>query len=130
MRNQQRFFVVVAHDITERKHLQEATHLANVNLERLNRELQQVNNLKTGLLTAVSQRLRSPLTAILGYLDMLLNDELGPLPPEQRKILQNARRTTLRVFALIDEALDVPPAGTSAPSRDKRRALDSAGRDV
>jgi len=104
-----RFFVVIAHDITERKDLQEATHLANANLARLNRELQQVNEMKTGLLITVSQRIRSPLTAILGYLDMLLNDDFGPVAPDQRKPLQNCRRTTVRVFRIIDEALHVPP---------------------
>ncbi len=104
-----RFFVVIAHDITERKNLQEATHLANANLARLNRELQQVNEMKTGLLTTVSQRIRSPLTAILGYLDMLLNDDFGPVASDQRKPLQNCRRTTVRVFRIIDEALHVPP---------------------
>lgn len=102
-----RFFVAIAHDITERKNLQEATHLANANLARLNRELQQVNEMKTGLLTAVSQRIRSPLTAILGYLDLLLNDEFGPVAPDQRRPLQNCRRTTARVFRLIDESLGV-----------------------
>lgn len=109
VRRQQRFFVAIAHDITERKNLEEATHLANANLARLNRELQQVNELKTGLLTTISQRVRSPLTAILGYLDMLLNDEFGAITPEQRKPLQSCRRTTVRVFRLIDEALGTPP---------------------
>jgi len=117
VRDQQRFFVAVGHDITERKNLQEATHLANVNLARLNRELQQVNELKTGLLTAVSQRIRSPLTAILGYLDMLLADEFGPIAPDQRKALQRCRRGAQRIAQLIDESLQTP-----AGSPDERKS--------
>jgi len=113
VRRQRRFFVAIAHDITERKNLQEAMHLANANLARLNRELQQVNELKTGLLTTISQRVRSPLTAILGFLDMLVSDEFGAITPAQRKPLQSCRRTTARVFRLIDEALGAPP--TDAP---------------
>jgi PAS domain S-box-containing protein len=104
-----RYYVAIAHDITERKNLQEATHLANANLGRLNMELQQVNELKTGLLTTFSQRIRSPLTATLGYLDMLLNDDFGDITPDQRKPLQNCRRITVRIFRLIDEALGAPP---------------------
>jgi PAS domain S-box-containing protein len=115
IRGQQTFSVVVAHDITERKNLQEATHLANVNLARLNRELQQVNEMKTGLLTAVSQRIKSPLTAILGYLDMLLNDELGALGTEQRKVLQHSRRISARIFRLIDEAFGAPAPEAPRP---------------
>lgn len=103
----QGFFVVVAHDVTEQKNLQEAARLANANLARLNRELQQVNELKTGLIKMMSQKLRSPLTAILGYLDMLLDEELGELMPEQRKGLQSCRRSTVRIFRLLDESFGV-----------------------
>jgi len=104
VRDRKKFFVVVAHDISEQKNLQEAAHLANAHLNRLNRELQQVNELKTGLLKSLSQRIRSPLTAIMGYVDMLLNEELGQLLPEQRRALQTCRRSTERVFGLVDEA--------------------------
>ena len=108
----QGFFVVVAHDVTEQKNLQEAARMANVNLARLNRELQQVNVLKTGLIKMVSQKLRSPLTAILGYLDLLLDEELGELLPEQRKGLQTCRRSTQRIFKLLDESFGDRPGET------------------
>ncbi len=100
-------FVVVARDITEQKNLQEAARQTNVKLARLNRELQQVNELKTGLLKTLSQRLRSPLTAIAGYLDMLLGGELGELTEDQRKSLQTCRRSATRVFRLIDDVFDI-----------------------
>jgi PAS domain S-box-containing protein len=106
----QGFFVVVAHDVTEQKNLHEAARLGNVNLARLNRELQQVNELKTGLIRMVSQKLRSPLTAILGYLDLLLDEELGELLPDQRKSLQTCRRSTVRIFRLLDESFGGRPA--------------------
>lgn len=102
-----RLFVVVAHDITEQKNLHEATLLANENLARLNRELQIVNELKTGLLATVAQEIRSPLTATLGYVDMLLDDELGELDPEQRKALLSCKRSALRIFHLVDDAVDI-----------------------
>jgi len=122
IRNGRKFFVVIARDITEQKELQEATQLANARLADLNRELRQVNELKTGLLTSVSQRLRSPLTAILGYIDLLLSDELGVMPPEQRKALLNSRRSIIRIFGLLDESLDsktlrtdIAPASETPP---------------
>ena len=100
----QGFYVVVAHDITEQKNLQETARLANANLSRLNRELQQVNELKSGLIRMVAQKLRSPLTAILGYLGLLLDEELGELLPEQRKGLQTCRRSAIRILKLLDES--------------------------
>lgn len=95
--------VAAVRDISEYKSLEEAAHLANVNLARLNRELQQVNELKTGLLRILSQRIRSPLTALLGYLELLLDESLGELKPDQRKALQACRRCGLRVVRLLEE---------------------------
>jgi len=103
-------FVAIARDITEHKRLQEAARLANEDLARANRDLQRLSDMRAELVRASAQRVRSPLTAILGYLDMLLDEELGEgsqgggLLPEQRKALQTCRRSALRVFQLIDEA--------------------------
>ncbi|MDX9972345.1 MAG: PAS domain S-box protein [FCB group bacterium] len=105
IRDGQRFFVAVAHDITEQKNLQEATRLANAHLERLNRELRNVDQLKSNFLSTISQKLRSPLSAVLGFLEMLLQEELGELNVDQHNALQTCRRATLRVFRVVDEAL-------------------------
>jgi PAS domain S-box-containing protein len=107
VRDGRRYFVAVANDITEQRDLQEATRLANANLERLNRELRSVDQLKTAFLVTISQKLRSPLSAVLGFVEMLLQEELGSLSAEQRSALQTCRRATLRVFRLIDEALEL-----------------------
>lgn len=108
MREGRRFFVALLHDITEQKHLQEATRNANIQLEKINRELQQVDTLRNEFFSTISQRLRSPLSAILGYTDLLLNEELGELNGPQRKALQTCRRSVSRVFSIVDEAFEVP----------------------
>lgn len=101
-----RFFVALLHDVTEQKHVQEATRKANIRLEQINQELQQVDSLRNAFFGAVSQRLRSPLSAILGYTDLLLQEELGALNAEQRKAVQSCRRSVIRVFGLVDEAFE------------------------
>lgn len=116
IREGQRFFVALLHDITEQKHLQEQTRSANVRLEKVNRELQHVDAVRNEYFGAISQRLRSPLSAIHGYTDLLLDEELGELNAAQRKALQTCRRSVSRVFELVDEAFEartVPP-GTRA----------------
>ncbi|MBI5091978.1 MAG: PAS domain S-box protein [Candidatus Hydrogenedentes bacterium] len=112
IRDGRQFFVVVVHDITKQKEFQEATRLANVDLERLNRELRQVDHLKTSFLTSMSQELRSPISAIMGYVEMMLNEELGELLPEQRKAVQTCRRSAARILRLVDDALEL--RGTDA----------------
>lgn len=110
-------YVTVMHDITERKDLQEATRLANLNLEKINSELQRLNRVKTHVMAQLSQRLRSPLSAILGYVEMMLDEELGEIGPAQQKGLQTCRRSTLRIFRMLDETLDLDiPLALSEPT--------------
>ena len=44
-------------------------------LEDLNQKVQEANRLKTEFVTVVTHELRSPLTSIAGYLDLLLEEE-------------------------------------------------------
>jgi PAS domain S-box-containing protein len=129
IRDHERYFVAVSRDVTFQKELQEATRQANVKLERLNRELRQVDQLKTGFLATISQKLRSPLSAVLGYLDMLLEEELGDTTPGQRRALQTCRRGTLRAFRVIDEALDFKEAGPTENGAVTSTAAKESGRD-
>lgn len=103
VRENERYFVCVARDITEQKDYQEATQLANENLERLNRELRQLNDLKAGFLGETAQKLRAPLAPLLGYLDLLINEELGEISDEQRMALLTCRRSALRLLRVAEE---------------------------
>lgn len=105
----QRYFVAVMHDMTERKDLHEATQLANARLKRLNEELSRVHELRAGFLETVAERFRSPLTAVLGYVEMLIEEELGSLNADQREALHVCRRGVLRAFELVEQSLDVQP---------------------
>lgn len=122
--HKKRYFVCVAHDITDRKHLLEVTRLTNENLERLNRQLRQVSQFKTDVLATLSQKLRSPLAAILGYVEMLLHEELGQTTHTQRRALRTCRRSAFRMFRLMDETLDsgtldMPPIVAETPDRNR-----------
>ena len=111
--------MALLHDVTEQKQLQEATRVANVELEKINRELQRVEALRNEFHSTISQRLRSPLSAILGYTDLLIGEELGELNASQRKAIQTCRRSVMRVFNLVDEAFEARhPAGDRVPPDD------------
>ncbi|MFM1918477.1 MAG: hypothetical protein RLZZ303_111 [Candidatus Hydrogenedentota bacterium] len=103
-REHHRFHVAMLIDISEQKNLQENSRLANQNLERLNRELREVNELRLSFYTQVAQRIRSPLTALSGYADLLFDESLGPLTLDQRNALRNSRECVRRVFAELDAA--------------------------
>jgi signal transduction histidine kinase len=47
------------------------------------------------------------MTPVVGYLRLLLNEELGPLTPLQRKCVDSINNSTRKLRALIDTLLDV-----------------------
>ena len=64
---------------------------------RLLEEVRAASALKSEFVGAISHELRSPLNVILGYLEMLLDEALGPLTAEQRDALRrDARRRPRR----------------------------------
>lgn len=74
-------------------------------LERTNEELEQANETKTRLVSVVSHELRSPLTAIHGFSDLLLEDWTVTPDEEWREIVDSIRRQSRRLFRLVDDLL-------------------------
>ncbi len=104
LKDNQRFFVALFHDITEQREFEETSRMAKARLEEANLELQRVVALRIEFYANVANRLRSPLSSMLGFADMLLEEQLGELNDEQRKALQSSRRSIMRIFDLIEEA--------------------------
>lgn len=110
IRDDQPAFAMVTRDVTEERELEAAARAASMNLARQNRDLQKAIALRSDLVRATTSRLRSPLTALIGYMDALLSEEAGELTPEQRDTLKSCREGTLRIFRLVDEAAEAVEA--------------------
>lgn len=70
-------------------------------LEEAYQELYAISEQKQKLLEEVSHDLRAPLGFITAYIDMLLNQEFGPLSDEQQEILQVVYRKTQQMSKLV-----------------------------
>ena len=83
--------------------------------------LQPLDRAKVELLYAASHQLRTPLTCIVGFIELLVDGAGGPITAEQEHILQTIARNTSRLAALIDalepEAPGEERAGYSASNR-------------
>lgn len=89
-----------------------AVHTQTARLRRQRRELQVLDELKTGFLEAVSHQVRTPLTGILGA-SLTLSDHGDRLDGDARTVMVGViRRHALRLDALVENVLDV--AGLSA----------------
>lgn len=78
-----------------------------VELQEANARLEEVARLRREFLQNMSHELATPLTPVVGYLRLLLDDELGPLTMLQRKSLGQVVESTQRLRSLIDTLLDV-----------------------
>ncbi len=68
-------------------------------------DLKALDRSKSEMVTMVSHDLRSPLTAILGYIELL--GRIGPLTEQQEEFTRQARASVQHITALIDDLLDV-----------------------
>lgn len=108
--------------IPRRRRPLEADHLADV------RRLDALRDEFVGL---VSQELRTPLTSVRGYLDLVLDGSAGALTEEQELYLGVAARSCDRLQRLVDELLLIAHAGAGRLSLEwTRLGLTELVRDV
>lgn len=78
-----------------------------VNIERDITMEKAVDRAKTEFVSLASHQLRTPLTSISWYVEMLLNSSAGKLKKEQEKYLQKVYGSNKRMIALVSALLDV-----------------------
>jgi signal transduction histidine kinase len=78
-----------------------------VELSEANVRLEEMARLRREFLRNVSHELATPMTPVVGYLRLLLGEELGPITPLQRKCLDSVQASTHRLRMLVDTLLDV-----------------------
>lgn len=72
-----------------------------------NQQLQRLDAAKDEFISMASHQLRTPLTSIKGYLDMMLEGDLGPINATQRTVLKEAFGSSERMVQLIGDFLSV-----------------------
>jgi len=75
--------------------------------ERANRELTQLDQLKSKFISMASHELRTPLIAIQGYVDLIREGKGGMISEAQRKMLDTVSRNATRLARIIAELLDI-----------------------
>jgi PAS domain S-box-containing protein len=76
-------------------------------IEAQNVQLQKLDKIKTDFLNITSHELRTPMSAIKGYIQMILKQNLGTITNEQKKALDVILRNTNRLDRLIQDILDI-----------------------
>ncbi|HBL16961.1 MAG: hypothetical protein A2X36_08515 [Elusimicrobia bacterium GWA2_69_24] len=76
-------------------------------LSEMNLQLTRLHRLKDEFVSTVSHEFKTPLTAIQGFLAVLLEEEVGPLGDEQKRFLRIAKSASERLGALVTDMLDI-----------------------
>jgi len=76
-------------------------------LRERNEALQEADKLKTEFLANVSYELRSPLTSISGFSEMLKQEYFGPLSERQREYVNGIHQSSMQLEYLINDILDL-----------------------
>lgn len=103
------------------KSLQRRIDEATKELRFSNRQLQRLDEAKNEFISMASHQLRTPLTSIKGYLDMMLEGDLGKISPTQRAVLQEAFSSSERMVRLINDFLNVSRLQTGHFTIDKQK---------
>jgi two-component system NtrC family sensor kinase len=87
-------YVIIMHDITH---------------------LKELDRIKTEFVNTVSHDLRSPLTAILGYTELI--DRVGPVNKKQQEFIRRVQLSVHSITALINDLLDLGRIETGFDAR-------------
>ncbi len=74
-------------------------------LQEALKKLAELNHLKSNFVSNISHELRTPLTHIRGYLDLLANNDLGQITPEQAEAFKVMIRSSDRLERLIEDLI-------------------------
>ncbi len=87
--------------------LQQRVENATSQLRRTNAKLKALDETKDDFMSMASHQLRTPLTAVKGYLSMVVEGDAGDLTPVQKKMLGQAFMSSQRMVFLISDLLNV-----------------------
>jgi signal transduction histidine kinase len=80
---------------------------ANLDLQEANVRLRELDKAKSEFLSIASHQLRTPISAIKGYLSMIVDGDFGKVPPNIIKVVKDLFESASRLARLINVFLNV-----------------------
>ncbi len=87
--------------------LKKEIDMAVADLKKANAKLKELDEAKSEFISIASHQLRTPLTAIKGYVSMMLEGDFGRLEQKKEESLKKVFDSNQRLIGLIEDLLDV-----------------------
>jgi signal transduction histidine kinase len=100
------FRLYVAQTKAQMERLEETIAERTSDLQKVNEELQKSNQIKTSFVSVINHEMRTPVTAILGYVELSLNNRT-PLPPFHLDMMHRIHNQGQRLANLANNLLDI-----------------------
>lgn len=94
---------IVSRNLRLYKNLQQA----NVDLQDANLKLKELDKAKSEFLSIASHQLRTPISALKGYLSMMIDGDFGPVPEKIKKVAKDLFESSSRLARLVNIFLNV-----------------------
>jgi signal transduction histidine kinase/DNA-binding response OmpR family regulator len=94
-------------ELTRRVRLLEERDELVALLQKANKQLKELDTLKSAFIANMSHELRTPMNAIIGYTDLLLDEIDGPLNEDQKASLKKVAANARHLLQLINDVLDI-----------------------
>jgi len=75
--------------------------------KRARKEIEQITEAKTQFIMATQHHLRTPLTSMIGYLDLVFGGTYGGVPAKLKEVLEKFQVSTKRLIRVVNELLDI-----------------------
>ncbi len=87
--------------------MRQEIELLTSRLEKADRELREGDLLKSEIVSLATHQIRSPLTAIKGFISLLLEGSYGTISQEVRIVLERVAESTESLVSVVQDFLDV-----------------------
>jgi PAS domain S-box-containing protein len=94
-------------DITERKAQERALAESEARYRARSAELEEAMQARSRLYTTMNHELRTPISAIMLYQELLLSGVLGPLSDDQARAIEDSHSSAEQLLELVNDILDL-----------------------
>jgi len=101
------FGIFLINSVKKEVQRKEELQLMSNKLAQANDKLRQMDNTKSEFISIASHQLRTPLTAIKGFISLLLEGSYGKLESKQEEALNKTYTSTERLINLVEDLLNI-----------------------